>query len=113
MPYLEYSLTSTVTSRWFLSFRRIILDTFSPQPTVSVAPSEALTPGPGTTFGHLDGRGRPSRKFDTFLSDYVIERHLDLQNDKSVLELGLSKSTDHELQVLESPSPSHPISSPW
>lgn len=107
MPYLEYSLTSTVTSRWFLSFRRVLLDTFSPQPTLSLAPSQSLSTGPGITFGHLDGRrGRPTRKLDTFLSDHLTEQGIGIQSDKSAMELGFSNSTDHELQVLESSSPS-------
>jgi hypothetical protein len=107
MPYLEYSLTSTVTSRWFLSFRRVLLDIFSPQPTLSFAPSQVLSTGQGVTFGHLDGRPRrPLRKLDTFLSDHVTEHGLDIQIDMSALGLGFSNSTDHELQVLESSSPS-------
>lgn len=35
MPYFEYSLTSAITSRWFLSFRRVLIETLSPYPTHS------------------------------------------------------------------------------
>ncbi|KAG8828949.1 hypothetical protein FRC17_007294 [Serendipita sp. 399] len=52
MPYLEYALTSTVTSRWFLSFRRILVDTMDAGLCTTYFNSDAdPATGPSITFG--------------------------------------------------------------
>lgn len=106
MPYLEYALTSTVTSRWFLSFRRVLMETFSPHPTFSfTATRDNAMTGPGITFGGIeDGIRRPSRGLDTFISDYSVKDNHDLQKSIPALDFGFDGSTDHELKTIETSS---------
>jgi hypothetical protein len=83
MPYLEYALTSTVTSRWFLSFRRALVDAFSTQHDMS-ASSFRFT-GASINFGHRR-RGSAAewqtRRTDTFLSGFAPRTSKTPQQDE-------------------------------
>ena len=103
MPYFEYALTSAITSRWFLSFRRTLVETFSPNQTdISGFPT-----GPNISFGHKrngskqDRRGQ-TRKLDTFISSYAPRTLQSLQADEFPVEVGFSDSMTHELKTLDS-----------
>lgn len=103
MPYLEYALTSAVTSRWFLSFRRSLLDTFS---TENQTKDSGFLTGPTISFGHQlngsdqDRRGR-IRKLDTFISSYVPRTIQSLHQDEFPAEAEFNNSMTYELKPLD------------
>ncbi|KAG8866791.1 hypothetical protein FRC20_007536 [Serendipita sp. 405] len=104
MPYLEYALTSTVTSRWFLSFRRTLAETLdSGLFTTCHTDRTEPTIGPSITFGQ-GGRGfdlhRTRRQDRTHL---VTHGSIDADGILT-LEIDLGRTMAHEMKELEAPS---------
>lgn len=102
MPYLEYALTSTVTSRWFLSFRKVIIEAFSSRPALSLGTGQVYTEtGADIAFERTGHRSRSGGKLDLFISSFVTRPDHSRQNDDPPVVLGFDSSTDHELQFLD------------
>jgi len=113
MPYLEYALTSAVTSRWFLSFRRTLVDTFETQHTEADVSGIPFT-GATISFGHRRNGSvlARARQPETFLSSYYapsIRHTQSLERNDDPIEVGFSNSMTHELKTLDS----HPHPDDW